>query len=220
MSTALQERPASIQVGRLVKKSRPRRLALAEPPRRRPAAPKSEEVRLLLYLCVGGAGCLAAFALAALLLFPGEVAEAMAAAPGPFAVAAMTAQTPEVEAEAELLPEPTAFVEELPAPALALASASSANENRAVPGRPDGSGESSHKKETPPAVGALPSFNLPSFKQGPSMFDEKPKAGCEKFGTRIVFVQNPADAFKVAKVENKQVFFIHLSGNFEDKGFT
>lgn len=215
MSTALEERPASVQVGRLVKKSRPRYRAKVEPPRRQPAAPKSEEVRLLLYLCVGGAGCLAALALAALIMFPADLAEAMAAAPGPFAVAAVAAETPEAEAEAELLPEPTAFVEELPEPALAVAGATNDPRGTALPGRPDGRGESPHKEGTPPT-----SSIVPSFKQGPSILDEKPKTGCEKFGTRIVFVQNPADAFKVAKVENKQVFFIHLSGNFEDKGFT
>ena len=56
----------------------------------------------------------------------------------------------------------------------------------------------------------------------PSISAEKPKKGaaCEKFGTRIVFLQNPPDAFKKAKEENKQVFFVHLSGNFEDQEFT
>jgi hypothetical protein len=46
------------------------------------------------------------------------------------------------------------------------------------------------------------------------------KAACEKFGTRIAFLPNPPDAFKKAKEENKQVFFVHLSGNFDDKEFT
>ena len=56
----------------------------------------------------------------------------------------------------------------------------------------------------------------------PPIAAEKPKKGaaCEKFGTRIVFLQNPPEAFKKASAENKQVFFVHLSGNFEDQEFT
>lgn len=43
---------------------------------------------------------------------------------------------------------------------------------------------------------------------------------CTKLGTRIVFFKDPPDAFKKARDEQKLVFFIHLSGNFEDAGFT
>ncbi len=43
---------------------------------------------------------------------------------------------------------------------------------------------------------------------------------CDKLGTRIVFQKNPVDAFKLAKKENKLVYMIHLSGNFEDTAFT
>jgi hypothetical protein len=39
-------------------------------------------------------------------------------------------------------------------------------------------------------------------------------------GTPITFVKNPVQAFKAAKQENKLVFIVHLSGNFEDKEFT
>jgi hypothetical protein len=43
---------------------------------------------------------------------------------------------------------------------------------------------------------------------------------CERFGTKIVFLRNPPEAFKKAKAEKKLVFFVHLSGNFEDQEFT
>jgi len=39
-------------------------------------------------------------------------------------------------------------------------------------------------------------------------------------GTAVEFVKNPLTAFKLAAAESKLVFMIHLSGNFEDKGFT
>ena len=61
---------------------------------------------------------------------------------------------------------------------------------------------------------ASPRPGLPSFREKPA------KTGCEKFGTRIAFLPNPPDAFKKAREENKQVFFLHLSGIFEDKEFT
>jgi hypothetical protein len=43
---------------------------------------------------------------------------------------------------------------------------------------------------------------------------------CEQFGTAIHFITSPVEAFKKAHDENKLVFMMHLSGNFEDKGFT
>ncbi len=43
---------------------------------------------------------------------------------------------------------------------------------------------------------------------------------CDKLGTRIVFYKSPVDAFKQAKKENKLVYMMHLSGNFEDTAFT
>lgn len=42
----------------------------------------------------------------------------------------------------------------------------------------------------------------------------------EDLGTNVVFVKDPPDAFQQAKKEGKMVFMIHLSGNFEDRGFT
>jgi hypothetical protein len=44
--------------------------------------------------------------------------------------------------------------------------------------------------------------------------------GCTKLGTKIAFYKDPPDAFAAAREERKLVFFITLSGNFEDKEFT
>lgn len=42
----------------------------------------------------------------------------------------------------------------------------------------------------------------------------------EAFDTAVKFVRNPQEAARVAKDENKLTFLLHLSGNFEDPGFT
>lgn len=54
----------------------------------------------------------------------------------------------------------------------------------------------------------------------PPMVAPKPVAACGKFGTRVAFEATGPDAFARAKAENKLVFVMHLSGNFEDPGFT
>jgi hypothetical protein len=48
----------------------------------------------------------------------------------------------------------------------------------------------------------------------------KPAVCPANIGTQITFVKDPPEAFKRAREENKLVFLIHLSGNFEDKEFT
>ena len=42
----------------------------------------------------------------------------------------------------------------------------------------------------------------------------------EGFATAVEFVRNPQEAKRLAKTENKLTFILHLSGNFEDPGFT
>jgi hypothetical protein len=44
--------------------------------------------------------------------------------------------------------------------------------------------------------------------------------GCGSHGTRIDFVDTPTKAAKIAKKEQKLVFVLHVSGNFEDPRFT
>ncbi len=51
----------------------------------------------------------------------------------------------------------------------------------------------------------------------------KPKAKaetCGSFGTTVEFFDTPTDAAKKAVKEEKLVFVLHVSGNFEDPRFT
>jgi len=47
---------------------------------------------------------------------------------------------------------------------------------------------------------------------------KKESGGCH--GTSIQFVDSPSDAAKKAKKEQKLVFVLHVSGNFEDPRYT
>ena len=42
----------------------------------------------------------------------------------------------------------------------------------------------------------------------------------EAFATAVEFVRNPQEAARVARKEDKLTFLLHLSGNFEEPGFT
>jgi hypothetical protein len=42
----------------------------------------------------------------------------------------------------------------------------------------------------------------------------------ETFGTTVEFVRNPLEAARVAGLENKLTFILHVSGNFEEARFT
>lgn len=48
--------------------------------------------------------------------------------------------------------------------------------------------------------------------------DDKP--ACSNHGTTIDFLDTPAEAAKEAKKQEKLVFVLHVSGNFEDPRFT
>jgi len=43
---------------------------------------------------------------------------------------------------------------------------------------------------------------------------------CGQFGTSVKFFDTPTDAARKAKKEEKLVFVLHVSGNFEDPRFT
>jgi hypothetical protein len=45
-------------------------------------------------------------------------------------------------------------------------------------------------------------------------------ATCGSFGTNVEFVDTPSEAATKAKKEQKLVFVLHVSGNFEDPRFT
>ena len=47
----------------------------------------------------------------------------------------------------------------------------------------------------------------------PAMAQEK-KSGC--FGTRVAFLDSPKEAAELAVKQEKLVFVLHVSGNFED----
>jgi hypothetical protein len=49
---------------------------------------------------------------------------------------------------------------------------------------------------------------------------DKTEQTCGSYGTQIEFMDSPAEAAKKAKKENKLVFILHVSGNFEDPKFT
>jgi hypothetical protein len=46
------------------------------------------------------------------------------------------------------------------------------------------------------------------------------KCGKETFGTSIAWEGSPSDAARKAKEQEKLVFILHVSGNFEDPAFT
>ncbi len=46
------------------------------------------------------------------------------------------------------------------------------------------------------------------------------KCGQEKFGTSITWKGTPTDAAVLAKKQEKLLFILHVSGNFEDAKFT
>jgi hypothetical protein len=49
---------------------------------------------------------------------------------------------------------------------------------------------------------------------------DKPEATCGSHGTRVEFVATPSKAAQMAKKEQKLVFVLHVSGDFEDPRFT
>jgi hypothetical protein len=48
----------------------------------------------------------------------------------------------------------------------------------------------------------------------------KTGATCGSHGTSVDFVDTPAKAARIARKEEKLVFVLHVSGNFEDPRFT
>jgi hypothetical protein len=53
-----------------------------------------------------------------------------------------------------------------------------------------------------------------------ALLKDKTAATCGSHGTRVDFVDTPGQAAKIAKKEEKLVFVLHVSGNFEDPRFT
>lgn len=72
-----------------------------------------------------------------------------------------------------------------------------------------------------PVVAKGPPNDLSQVKKaGRADVDPDLFVNCDQIGTDVLFMKNPADAFKRARAEKKMVFMVHLSGNLEDKDFT
>ncbi len=67
-----------------------------------------------------------------------------------------------------------------------------------------------------------PSVRGPAVPPAPPTFivKDKPEATCGAHGTTVEFVATPSKAAQIAKKEQKLVFVLHVSGNFEDPRFT
>ena len=63
---------------------------------------------------------------------------------------------------------------------------------------------------------------------GPAVLPGEPRcaagdgrcAARETFGTAVEFVRGPGEAARIADQQHKLLFLLHVSGNFDDTGFT
>ncbi len=78
----------------------------------------------------------------------------------------------------------------------------------------------SEMPRTGPSADPLPEPPIPRADAGGAAAMPKPEACGGDFGTAVTFARNPAEAVNVAKRDKKLTFFLHVSGNFEDAGFT
>jgi hypothetical protein len=65
-----------------------------------------------------------------------------------------------------------------------------------------------------------PAVSGPAARPIKPVAPKKEEAACGSHGTRVEFYDTPSEAAKVAKKEQKLVFVLHVSGNFEDPRFT
>jgi hypothetical protein len=78
--------------------------------------------------------------------------------------------------------------------------------------------------EPPKAGPATPPAQI--IKAGPATLPtetikiDKTETSCGSHGTSVEFLDTPSDAATKAKKEQKLVFVLHVSGNFEDPKFT
>ncbi len=70
-----------------------------------------------------------------------------------------------------------------------------------------------------PVPRALPPAPIKPVPVKPAPAKEKGES-CGAFGTSVDFVDTPSEAARIAKKEEKLVFVLHVSGNFEDPRFT
>jgi hypothetical protein len=65
-----------------------------------------------------------------------------------------------------------------------------------------------------------PAVSGPAVQSFQPISPKKEQATCGSHGTRVEFFDTPSEAAKVARKEQKLVFVLHVSGNFEDPRFT
>jgi hypothetical protein len=105
-------------------------------------------------------------------------------------------------------------------------------ESQAIEKKPDSNVDTPVKTEEPRPreEAAVPLSRAPKPEPRPdaqdapalgSGLETSPSAGaCETYGTSVQFVNNPAEAARQARRQDKLVFLLHVSGNFEDAKFT
>jgi len=67
---------------------------------------------------------------------------------------------------------------------------------------------------------AVPGPSVRPVKPVKPIAPEKGGGTCSSHGTQVEFFDTPSEAATVAKKEQKLVFVLHVSGNFEDPRFT
>lgn len=67
---------------------------------------------------------------------------------------------------------------------------------------------------------AVPSPTVRPVQPVKPIAPEKGGGTCSGHGTQVEFFDTPSEAAKVARKEQKLVFVLHVSGNFEDPRFT
>jgi hypothetical protein len=71
-----------------------------------------------------------------------------------------------------------------------------------------------------PLLGLVCGSELKTGAAVPAAPADKTEGTCSTFGTSVEFVDSPSIAATQAKKEQKLVFVLHVSGNFEDPRFT
>lgn len=212
MSKASAPRAQMVPIG--IPVSPPPKVERPTPKRKAARSPRGTQIPWLWVVCGGSV------AWAILIMSVGLCSERRAPAPAsepepivqPVAVASVAApELPSPTPLPDLVPDDA--VPELPKPALPVRPMANPNEH-----------ETLLLLETPPyCVKLAPPATLVDVAPAKPMrriVDTNVFASCEKVGTDVLFMKNPVDAFARAAKEKKLVFFIHLSGNLEDPGFT
>ena len=70
------------------------------------------------------------------------------------------------------------------------------------------------------AMAGLWALALPAWADGPKAVKKSEESTCGEFGTSVHFEKTPSEAARRALKEEKLVFVLHVSGNFEDSKFT